>query len=522
MNPDQQRLAAGILNTDFYQLTMAQVYFRQGLHERPARFEHFFRTYPDYGKHEAGYCIHAGLEWLLEWMESACFTDEDLEQLRARRGREGGRLFDDDFLDWLARHGDFSSMVLHSIPEGRVVHPDTPLTVAEGPLAMAQILETPLLMACNYPTLIATKAARIRQAGGGNLLLEFGSRRAHERAAWAGIRAALIGGADNSSNTGISCALGVEPKGTHAHSMVQAFLGLGHSEEDAFRAYAHSYPDDCILLVDTVDTLASGIPAAIRVFEELRRDGHQPLGVRLDSGDLAYLTVRAAKMLDEAGFSGVKIVLSNELDELVLLQIRTQIQEEAPRHGLDAQQTLDRLVYGVGTSLITSAGDAALDGVYKLTAVQDDGGRWKPAIKLSESRSKIPTPGEKRLWRMYDADGHAVVDLMAAPEEDFEPARSVVAHHVHEPDTSFTYPEGAVTRMETLLEKVFDGCRVGTPPSMEEMRARRQEDLDALHPGVKRILNPHRYHVSLSDGLHALKRRVLEEMRGGDSQGSDD
>ncbi|MCA1788311.1 MAG: nicotinate phosphoribosyltransferase [Gemmatimonadales bacterium] len=514
MKQESLRLASGILNTDFYQLTMAQVYFHQGLHERPARFEHFFRHYPDYGKHKAGYCVQAGMEWLLDWMETARFGEEELAHLRALEGRQGRRLFDDDFLDWLGAHGDFSDLVLHSIPEGRVVHADTPLTVVEGPLAMAQILETTLLMSCNYPILIATKAAAIHQAGGGNLLLEFGTRRAHERAAWAGIRAALIGGADYSSNTGISLALGVDPKGTHAHSLVQAFLGLGHTEEDAFRAYARSFPDDCILLVDTVDTLRSGVPAAIRVFAELREQGHEPQGIRLDSGDLAYLAVRSAKMLDEAGFPQVKIVLSNQLDELVLLQIRTQIRTEAPHHGLDPEATLDRLVYGVGTALITSAGDAALDGVYKLTAIEDEAGRWQPAIKLSESHRKIPTPGRKCLWRLYDGEGHAVVDLLATFDEEFAPSRAVNTHDVHEPGISSLYPEGAISRSESLLEKVWDGGRQGAPASLKEMRERRRADLDALHPGVKRILNPHRYHVSLSDGLHALKRQVLAGLRG--------
>ena len=343
MKSSDQPTATGILFTDQYQLAMAQLYFRMGLHERPAQFDHFFRKYPDYDTHTAGYCINAGLQWLLDWMKETRCRDKDIEYLRAHRGQAGNRIFDDDFLDWFRENGRFDTITLRAIPEGRVVHANVPVTIVQGPLAIAQILETPLLNQLNYQTLVATKAARIRESGRGQLMLEFGMRRAHERGAIAGARAALIGGADFTSNVGISHVLGLPPKGTHAHSMVQVFMALGEGELGAFRAFADVYPDDCILLVDTINTLESGIPNAIRVFEDLKRKGHKPVGIRLDSGDLAHLSIQAAKMLNDAGFPDAKIVLSNQLDELVILQIITQIQEEASIYDIDPDHLIQRL-----------------------------------------------------------------------------------------------------------------------------------------------------------------------------------
>ncbi|HUM71550.1 MAG TPA: nicotinate phosphoribosyltransferase, partial [Chloroflexota bacterium] len=223
-------MTEGILFTDMYQLTMAHLYFRLGVHEKPAQFDHFFRSYPDYGLHKAGYCINAGLAWLLDWMERAHFREEDLAFLRTQTGQTGRRLFDDDFLAWLGANGNFAGITLRAIPEGRVVHPNVPLTAVQGPLAMAQILETPLLNQLNYPTLIATRASRLSQAGRGQLLLEFGMRRGQERGVNAGARAALIGGARFTSNVGLSAVLGTAAKGTHAHSMVQLFLAMGEGE----------------------------------------------------------------------------------------------------------------------------------------------------------------------------------------------------------------------------------------------------------------------------------------------------
>ncbi len=374
MTQSRQNPERGFLLTDHYHLTSAQLYFRMGLHERPVQFDHFFRSYPNYGEHQAGYCITAGLDWLLDWMGETRATEDDMAYLGGLTGAAGGPLFDGDFLAWLGENGNFSGISMRAIPEGRVVHANVPLTVVEGPLAMAQILETPLLNHLNYQTLIATKAARIHSAGRGQPLLEFGLRRAPASGAGAGTRAALIGGADATSNIGMARLLGYPPKGTHAHSLVQVFMALGEGEIGAFRAFADVYPDDCLLLVDTIDTLGSGVPNAIRVFEELRRKGHKPLGIRLDSGDLAYLAIQAAAMLDAAGFPDTTIVLSSGLDELAIWQILTQIEEEAPRYGVDADRLIERLVYGVGTHLITS-GSSGLNGVYKAVALSELGSR---------------------------------------------------------------------------------------------------------------------------------------------------
>jgi nicotinate phosphoribosyltransferase len=513
MKRSDQATAEGILFTDQYQLTMAQLYYRMGLHEKPAQFDHFFRSYPDYGSHQAGYCINAGLEWLLDWMREARFRDRDVAYLRGQTDRTGKRIFDDDFLAWLGKTSTFDGITMRAIPEGRVVHPNVPLTVVQGPLAMAQIVETSLLNHLNYPTLIATKAARIHESGRGRLLLEFGLRRAQERGANTGARAALIGGADFTSNVGVSHVLGYPPKGTHAHSMVQVFMALGAGELAAFRAYAGVYPDDCLLLVDTIDTLESGIPNAIQVFEELRRKGHEPVGIRLDSGDLAHLSVQAAKMLDEAGFPDTLIVLSNQLDELVIWQLITQVENEAPRYGVDPDHLIDRLVYGVGTRLITSQGASALDGVYKLVAVWDSG-QWVPAIKISETPEKTINPGHKHVWRVYDRRGKATADLLSLDDEDPREMERMLLHHPTEHTTYRTLGRDDVSEIEPLLVDVWrEGKPVYDLPSMEEMREHRQADMERLDPGVKRLVNPHVYHVSLTERLWQLKQELVQSVR---------
>jgi nicotinate phosphoribosyltransferase len=513
MNSSEQKTAEGILFTDMYQLTMAQLYFRMNLHEKLGQFDHFFRNYPDYGSHKAGYCVNAGLAWLLDWMGQAHFRQEDIEYLGSQKSRSGAALFRQDFLDWLRANGDYSAISLWAIPEGRVVHPNVPLTVVRGPMAMAQILETALLNHLNYQTLIATKAARIREIGRGQLMLEFGLRRAHGRGANEGARAALIGGADFTSNVGASAVLGDPPKGTHAHSMVQLFIALGKSEVDAFRAYAEVYPDDCLLLVDTINTLESGVPNAIKVFEELRRKGHEPMGIRLDSGDLAYLSIQAAKMLDRAGFERTSIILSNNLDELIIWQIITQIIQEAPRYGVDADQLINRLVYGVGTRLITSWGDPALGGVYKLVAVCE-GGKWLPALKISESPSKTPNPGYKRVWRLYDQRGNATADLLSLEEEDPRLMESVDLFHPTEHTKHRRLEASEISQIEPLLvEIVRDGKLVYDLPDIEAMRALRRSDVERLDPGVRRIMHPHIYHVSLTRRLWDLKQDLVDSAR---------
>lgn len=512
MKPSEQITAEGILFTDQYQLSMAQLYYRMGLHEKQVQFDHFFRDYPDYGAHKAGYCINAGLEWLLDWMQDAHFRDQDIEYLRQQTGRLGTRMFADDFLAWLRAHGNFAGLSMRAIPEGRVVHPNVPLTIVQGPLAMAQILETSLLNHLNYQTLVATKAARIRDVGRGRLLLEFGLRRGHGKGANAGARAALIGGADFTSNVGISHVLGYPPKGTHAHSMVQVFIALGGSELDAFRAYADVYPDDCLLLVDTINTLESGVPNAIKVFEELRRRGHEPVGIRLDSGDLAYLSIQAAKMLDAAGFPQTSIVLSNDLDELAIWQIITQISQEAPRYGLDPDHLIKRLVYGVGTRLITSHGQPALGGVYKLVAVRNHG-KWMPAIKISETPHKTPNPGYKRVWRIYDARGKATADLLSLEDEDPTTMERLVLRHPSDHTKHRVVRREEITQIEPLLVEVLrEGRLVYDLPSIEEIRRCREADIERLDPGVRRLVNPHIYHVSLTQRLWDLKQALIESV----------
>ena len=508
-----RRITEGLLFTDFYQLTMAQLYFRKGLAERRVQFDYFFRSHPHYGEHSSGYSVFAGLEWLLDWIEATRATKEDLDYLRSLQGAAGSRLFDDEFLEWLGSNGTMDGISVRAIPEGRIVHPNVPVAVVDGPLAMAQLIETPVLNHLNYQTLVATKASRIREAARGAPILEFGMRRAHERGANAGTRAALIGGADFSSNVGVSQVMGVRPKGTHAHSMVQAFLALGGTELEAFRAYAELYPDDCVLLVDTIDTLGSGVPNAIRVFEELRAGGHKPIGIRLDSGDLAYLAIQAAIQLDAAGFDDVSIVLSNNLDELVIWQIVTQIREEAPRYGVDPKKLVPRLAHGVGTALITSTGDAALDGVYKLVAI-DDGDGLRPAIKLSESKAKTLNPGDKRVWRVYDDRGHATADLIGLADENPSADEGLTLCHPTDAPRRRRLPANEISEIECLHEDVLvNGHRSGASPDLETMRARRDADLDRLDPGVKRLVNPHLYHVSLTHRLWDHKTGMVAKLR---------
>ncbi len=515
MKPRQRRMAEGILFTDQYQLTMAQLYYRMGLHEKRVQFDHYFRDYPQYNSHKAGYCISAGLEWLIDWMSEARFGEQEIEYLHSHQSSAGGRLFAEDFLNWLQQNGNFDGISLQAIPEGRVIHPNEPITVVQGPLAMAQILETSLLNHINYQILIATKAARIREIGRGQVMLEFGLRRGHGTGANAGARAALIGGADYSSNVGISAIMGYPPKGTHAHSMVQLFIALGMSELDAFQAYADVYPDDCLLLVDTINTLESGVPNAIKVFDNLRKKGHKPVGIRLDSGDLAYLSIQAAKMLDKAGFNDASIVLSNNLDELIIWQIVTQIEEEAPRYGVIPDQLIRRLVYGVGTRLITSWGEPALGGVYKLVAVCDEG-VWKPAIKISESISKTPNPGHKQVWRLYDQRGNATADLLSLEDENLKDAKQIVLRHPTDHAKYRVLARDQISEIESLLVEVLkDGKLVVDLPNIEQMRQQRLADVERLDAGVRRIMYPHIYHVSLTQELWDLKQKLIKSTMSG-------
>ncbi|MBT8206704.1 MAG: nicotinate phosphoribosyltransferase [Acidimicrobiia bacterium] len=495
------------LTTDLYQLTMAQVYYRRGLHERPAQFDHFFRSYPDYGSHQAGYCVAAGLEAFVGFVADTAFTDDDIAYLSSLKGRSGSALFAADFLRWLRSMSFTDGITIEAVLEGRVVHANAPMTVVTGPLATAQILETALLNQINYATLIATKASRMVDSARGRPVLEFGLRRGATGAGDVGARAALIGGAEFTSNVSAARDAEVEPKGTHAHSLVQAMMALGEGERGAFQAYADVYPDDCVLLVDTIDTLESGVPNAIEVFEDLRSKGHEPVGIRLDSGDLAYLAVRSARMLDDAGFEGASIVLSGGLDEMSIWQILTQIDREAARYGLDPVALVDRLTFGVGTSLITSEGDPALDGVYKLVAISD-GSAWQPAIKISENPMKVPNPGRKALHRLYDNRGIATADVMSLEGEVADDP--MVLRHPIEATLLRSVSPDSLSGREVLLEVVVDEGDVRAEfPGVDELRKRRERDLDRLDEGVRRLVNPHIYHVSLSERLWDLKQALV-------------
>lgn len=488
---------------------MAQSYWKEGLAERRAQFDYYFRNYPDYGTHKAGYCITAGLGWLLEWMESTQFTDADVDVLASQRRPDGSQRFDAGFLTWLTEQWDLSSVEVAAIPEGRAVHANVPIVTVRGPLGTTQILETALLNRMNYPTLIATKASRVKEAAREGTVLEFGMRRGPEIGTDAGGRAALIGGADFTSNVALSGELGLPPKGTHAHSLVQVYLALGMGELEAFRRFAATYPDECVLLVDTVSVLDSGVPNAIRVFQELRAAGHRPAGIRIDSGDLAYLSIQSARLLDAAGFEDVSIVISSDLDELAIWQILSQIDAEAGAYGLEPARLVDRLVFGVGTRLITSEGDPSLGGVYKLVDIEDDQGQMVPAIKVSEDVAKVPSPGDKRFYRVYDTRGLATADVIATADESFPSEADLRLYHPHR-DVSRVVDPSDISEVEELHVPVFsDGSRLDGEPSIEDMRHRRLHDIQRLDQGVRRMVNPHIYHVSLTEKLKRLQQDLV-------------
>jgi len=511
------------LFTDNYQLVMAQLYVLEGLADRPAQFSYHYRANPDYGSHQAGFCVFAGLEPLLDWLDGLVVREDDIDALRRQRTPTGGPRFSESFLDWFRTNGSLPDVDLRAVAEGRVVHPHEPLIIATGPLGQAQLLETALLNLCNYPTLIATKAARIAEAAGGPVL-EFGMRQGPGAGVDEAARAALIGGCDATSNVQAAVALGRGARGTHAHSMVQTYLALcGDEGSDgpspgelaAFRAFARRSPDECILLVDTVDTLRSGVPNAITVFAELRAAGHEPAGIRLDSGDLAHLAVQSAVQLDAAGFDSAAIVLSGELDELTIWQILTQIDVEARHEGKDPGAIRERLVYGVGTRLITSAGDSSLGGVYKLTAVAGDDGGWRPALKLSESSAKIPIVGPNRTFRLRDRRGYAVVDLIMRDEEEpFARGDDQEVRHPFLTDVSRTLQRDEITGWEELHDLVrHDGARRSAAPSLDTIVERRARDVDVLDAGVRRLVNPHTYHVSVSPALWQRQQDAVAELR---------
>ncbi len=467
------------LLTDLYELTMLAGYLEEGIHDTPAVFDLFYRKNPFGG----GYAVFAGLEPALEYLENLAFDETELAYLA------GLGIFTPRFIGFL-RGFRFRGTVT-APPEGTVVFAGEPLLTVEGTLGEAQFVETALLTMVNFQTLIATKAARIVSAAAGGSVLEFGLRRAHGPDGGLSVaRAAAVGGVLSTSNVLAGMVHGLPVRGTHAHSWIMAFP----DELTSFRKYAEVFPDGAILLVDTYDTLRSGLPNAITVARELRQQGHELVGIRIDSGDLAYLSREARRMLDEAGFHGVKIVASNELDELVIESIRS----EGGR--------VD--IYGVGTRLATGAGEGggALGGVYKLVRIGD-----RPRLKITSDLSKATLPDRKRVLRAVAPDGSFIQDVIALAGEDVTPGETVF--DPANPLQHTRLPEDA--RLLDLRHTVMqEGKRVGPPrEQLAEMAARSSGQLRQLPQGCLRFVNPHRYKVSITDGLQRLRLDLFEEVR---------
>ena len=475
------------LLTDLYQLTMAYGYWKHGKAERQAVFHLFFRTNPFAG----GYVIAAGLEPALDFLRSFRFTANDVEFLSAITGNDGQRLFEPAFLDYLTQLR--LTLDLDAIPEGTVVFPHEPLLRVRGPILQCQLLETALLNIVNFQSLIATKAARIVMAAKGDPVLEFGLRRAQGiDGALAASRAAFIGGCSATSNVLAGKRFGIPVKGTHAHSWVMSF----DSELQAFAAYAEAMPNNCVFLVDTYDTL-EGVRRAIEVGHALKRRGHRMVGIRLDSGDLAWLSVEARKLLDEAGFADATIVASNDLDERLIQSLKIQ------------GATIG--VWGVGTKLVTAYDQPALGGVYKLGAIQDEAKQWQPKIKVSEQLIKTSTPGVQQVRRYHDSSGFAVADVIY--NELQPPSGNCISVDLQDPTQRRALTsEGDY---EDLLRPAIRGGEiVTTSPSLLEVQARTHQQMKKFHASNLRFDNPHKYAVGLEEQLHELKTRLVLEARG--------
>ena len=469
------------LQTDLYQLTMVGGYVLEGKKDQWANFDYFFRSIPD----EGGYCVLAGLEDVIDYVRRLKFTPEDLSYL------EGLGIFPKEVLAYLKSFkftGD-----LWAIPEGTVVFPHEPLIRVTAPLPEAQLIESTLLNVMNFQTLIATKAARVCWAANGDPVIDFGLRRAHgPDGALMASRAAYIGGVDGTSNVLAGRLYRIPVRGTHAHSWVESFP----NELDAFRAYSEVYPNACLLLADTYDTLRSGVPHAIQVGKELREKGHELWGIRLDSGDLAYLSKEARQMLDKAGFPDAAIVASSDLDEWIV--------ETLKRQGARVD------LWGVGTRLVTSFSCPALGGVYKLTALDDGGERMVPKIKRSDNPEKITNPGSKKVLRMYDQKGRMRGDVLFLDEERIPKGRSFRAYHPMFPYVFKTYPRRF--KKKELMVPIFQKSKlVYDSPTVHAIRENTLKNLNQLDAAYKRFHNPHTYHVSLSPSLFRIKQRLLRQ-----------
>ena len=467
--------------TDFYEFTMANGFLAHGLKDKITYFDLFFRKVPDGG----GFAIAAGLEQAVEYLQDLHFTPEDIEYIRSKK------MFSEDFIAFL-QNFRFTCDVW-AVPEGTPIFPGEPLVIVRGPAPQAQLIETMLLATINHQSLIATKSSRIARSAGGRVVMEFGARRAHSYAgALYGSRAAYIGGCPVTSNTLADRLFHIPAVGTMAHSWIQMF----DSEYEAFKAYAETYPDGCTLLLDTYDVLGSGLPNAIRVFDEvLKPKGIMPAGVRIDSGDVTYLTRCIRSRLDAAGYPGCKIVVSNSLDEYIIRELLTQ------------GACID--TFGVGERLITSRSEPVFGGVYKLCAVEDEAGRITPKIKLSENVAKITTPHFKKLWRFFDRNGMAIADVLSLHSETIRSGEPFELFH-----PEFTWKKKLITDFtaKQLLVPIFqNGQLVYDLPPLEQIRAYADDCIAHLWDEVKRFDNPHDYYVDLTRPLWDIKQEMLSK-----------
>lgn len=470
-----------MLHTDLYQINMVQTYWKDAVHQRKAVFELYFRKLP-FGN---GYAIFAGLKKVMEFIDNFGFSQSDIEYLR----EEGN--YPEEFLHYL-QNLKFTGTI-RGMREGELVFANEPILRIEAPLAEAQLIETPLLNIVNYQTLIATKASRIKEVTGEDIVMEFGTRRAHEfdAAIW-GTRAAYIGGFSATSNVRAGKLFGIPVSGTHAHAMIQTY----RDEYTAFKKYAAAHKD-CVFLVDTYDTLRSGVPNAIKVAKELG-DQINFIGIRLDSGDLAYLSKVARKMLDDAGFKETKIMASNDLDEYTIMHLKSQGAK------IDA--------WGIGTKLITAYDQAALGGVYKLVSIENENGEMVDTIKISANPEKVTTPGRKRVYRIVNNEnGHAEGDYIALDEENIQQTeRLKMFHPVHTYISKFVTNFTAIELHESIVE---NGKVVFEEPTIQETQAYAKKNLKLLWCEYKRTMNPEEYPVDLSQACWDHKRAIIHDIK---------
>ncbi len=467
---------------DFYEFTMANGYFESGFKDTIVYFDLFFRSIPNQG----GYAVMAGLESVIHYIDSLSFSEADIDYLRKRQ------LFSEAFLKYLANFS-FKGDV-YAVKEGTVIFPNEPILTVRATAIEAQLLETYLLLAFNHQSLIATKASRIKFAAKDRLIIEMGARRAHGvSSANYGARAAYIGGADLTSNTYADTHLQIPASGTMAHSWVQLF----DTELEAFRAYARTYPENSTFLLDTYDTLKSGLPNAIQVIKEaLLPQGVQSFAVRIDSGDLTYLAKKIRSELDAAGLHQCKIIASNALDEYL---IKALIDQGAP---------ID--VFGVGERLITAKSDPVFGGVYKLVATEKDG-EIKPKIKLSDNPNKLTTPHFKKLYRIYDPSGHACADLITLHDEVIDTTQPLT---LFDPDHTWRRTTYVDYTLRALLEPIYQkGKRVYQLPDVKSVKAYCQSELETLWDEMRRFEFPHQYYVDLSKPLWEVKMKLIENHR---------